>query len=138
MIKEAIFDAGIWIAAKSSKDQYRKLALPLLDSFSKKEIGNIHITDYVINESVNFLLKKERFEVAFDLLQYVLSTDRVKIRYVDEIMLNRIKELFEKYKDLSVTDCSLLALSEELKIKEIFSFDDDFDKVNGLERKEAV
>lgn len=138
MIKNTIFDTGIWIGAKTQKDQYSQLALSLFQNFAEKDIEYVHITDYVITESINFLLIKERFETAFALLEYFLLTDRIKIRYVDELMFNRIKELFEKYENLSITDCSLLALSEELKIKEIFSFDSGFDKVKGIKRLESL
>ena len=46
--------------------------------------------------------------------------------------------MFQKYKELSLADCSLIALAEEKRIKEIFSFDRAFDRVSGISRKEKA
>ena len=70
--------------------------------------------------------------MADEVFNYLTETNNIEIRGIED--LNRIKDIFKKYEYLSITDCSLLALSEKLKIKEIFSFDSHFDSVKGLKR----
>ena len=66
------------------------------------------------------------------------ESERIRVRCVDELMHFRIMQLFQKYKELSVADCSLIALAEEQGINQIFSFDTAFDRVRGIEQKEEI
>ena len=109
-----------------------------MDSFIKGDIRKILITDYVLLETISFLLKKSGFEEAIETLNMFLQNERIEIVFVDELMLETAKSLFEKYRDLSLTDCSIIALMEEKKIKTLFSFDNGFDKIKGIIRKESI
>ena len=71
----------------------------------------------------------------YDLL---LNTENIEIVYIDNSYTKSIKELFNRYKNLSITDCSIIVLAEKFKIKEIFSFDKNFDSVKGIKRLESV
>ena len=137
MIKQAIVDSGIWIASRA-EDSESKKAINILEKFSNSQIGEIYITNYILMESVNFLLRKKHFNIALEVYNYLTKTDRIKLIHVDEITSIRIKELFEKYKTLSIADCSIIALAENYNIETIFSFDSDFDKVKNLIRKESL
>lgn len=132
----AIIDSGVWIGARYQNDQYRKKALAIVDAFINKQIKEVHLTDYVLVETINFLLRKEGYETASEALDSFLESERVIIRYVDKMMLMRIRELGQRYKGLSLTDCSLIALAEETGVNDVFSFDSAFDKVRGLQRRE--
>ncbi len=136
MIKEAIVDSGIWIASKVDGPENKK-AESILKAFSDSRIHKIYITYYVLMESVNFLLRKKHFNVALETYNYLTKTDRINIVYIDEGMSTRIKELFEKYKTLSITDCSMIVLAEDYSIKSLFSFDSDFEKIKTVNRKES-
>lgn len=82
-------------------------------------------------------MRKKHFDIALEIYDYLTKTDRINIVYIDENMSLRIRELFEKYKTLSVTDCSMIVLAEDYNIKNLFSFDSDFEKIRGLTRRES-
>src|SRR3989344_573806 len=97
MIKDAIVDSGIWIASKIEGTENKK-AESILKAFSDSNIARIYITNYVLLESVNFLLRKKHFDITLEIYDYLINTNRITIIYVDENMSVRIRELFEKYK----------------------------------------
>ena len=132
MIKEAIVDSGVFIGAKYPRDQHHEEALKILENFIEGEIKRIYITDYVLTETVSFLLSKAGFNIADGAFDYLTETEGIEIIKVEDFAT--IKSLFKKYKKLSITDCSLVALGEKLKIKEIFSFDRNFESVKGIIR----
>ena len=136
MIKDAIIDSGIWIASRIEGTENKKSEF-ILKAFSENKINKIYITNYILLESVNFLLRKKHFDIALEIYNYLTNTDRIEVVYVDDSMSIRIKELFEKYKDLSVTDCSMIVLAEDYDIKYLFSFDSDFEKIRSFIRKET-
>ncbi|MBI2106055.1 type II toxin-antitoxin system VapC family toxin [Candidatus Woesearchaeota archaeon] len=136
--KEAIIDSPVWIGAFSDKDQYRETSKSLFKFFSEGSIGKAYITDYVAIETINYLLRKEKFDTALLVFELFLKSSKIEIIYVDELMMHEIKPLFEKYRNLSLTDCSIIALMKEKNIKTLFSFDSGFDKIEGITRKENV
>ncbi len=131
MISKAIFDSGVFIGAKLDGDQYNNLSLNILENFMHGNISRVFITPYIVAECANFLLKKSGFQKANEALVYLTEADNIEIIDMD---LKNLKAIFQKYKILSIGDCSLVALSEKLKIKEIFSFDKNFDSVKGIIR----
>ncbi len=138
MIKKAIIDSGVWIAAKHASDKYYDKASRIINALDNNSIGCVFITDYVVLETANFLLRKASFETTLEAIKMLTESERIKVRYVDELMQARIMKLFRQYKELSVTDCSLLALAEEEGISHIFSFDRAFDRVKGAVRREET
>lgn len=137
-MKKAIIDSGVWIALKHNDDQYNEKAEEIARAWQNNAIKEAYITNYILLETANFLLKKTTFEVTLDAIKMLTESARIKVRYVDEFMHIRIIQLFQKYKEMSLADCSLLALAEEEGISHIFSFDSAFDRVNGISRKENV
>lgn len=136
MIKKAIVDSGIFIGAKHKSDQYHSKSTSIINAFAQGKINEIYITDYVLLETVNFLLRKTNYNTALEAFNFLNNTDRIKITFIDNFKLTGIKKLFEEFDDLSVTDCSLILFAQSLNIKHIFSFDSSFDKVKGIERLE--
>jgi len=131
MISKAIFDSGVFIGAKLDGDQYNRPSSEILENFMHGNISRVFITPYIVAECVNFLLKKSGFQKANEALVYLTEADNIEIIDMD---LKYLKTIFQKYKILSIGDCSLVALAEKLKIKEIFSFDRNFDSVKGITR----
>ena len=136
--KETIVDSLVWIGAFSDRDQYREKSKLIFDFLVKDNKVKIYITDYIVVETVNFLLRKENFNVASLVLDLFLQSENIEIVYVDNFMMENMNKIFEKYKTLSLTDCSIIALMEEKNIKHLFSFDAGFDKVKEIMRKDGI
>jgi predicted nucleic acid-binding protein len=132
----AIIDANVFIAAWHKRDQYADQGIHIVKKLVTSKIKYAFLTNYVLAEIVNYIQKKESFVLAEEIYVYLTQTDKIHIIYVDEMMENSIKQLFRKYKTLSLTDCSLIVLAEEQNIKTIYSFDKGFDKVKSIERRE--
>lgn len=138
MIKKAIIDSGVWIAAKHASDQYYEKASKIINAWNDNSIGHVFITDYVVLETANFLLRKASFETALEAIRMLTESERISVRYVDGLMHVLIMKLFQQYRGLSLADCSLIALAEEENIKELYSFDKAFDRVKGVKRSEEI
>ncbi|MEK6808422.1 MAG: hypothetical protein AABY14_01920 [Nanoarchaeota archaeon] len=66
MIKSAIFDSGIFIGVKHRFDQWHDKSLSILNAFADGKIKEIFISNYVILETVNFLLRKTNYSTAIE------------------------------------------------------------------------
>lgn len=133
---KSLVDSNIFIGVWHSRDQYSEKSSAVLQKIACGEIKEVIITNYVLGEVVNFLLRKADYNSALLAYEYLTNAERIQVVYVDKIMEYEIKKMFRRYKTLSLTDCSLVALAKEMNINTIYSFDAGFDKVAELKRKE--
>jgi predicted nucleic acid-binding protein len=129
-------DSVVWIGAKLKRDQWHSQSVSIINKFLNKEINIVYVTDYIVMESVNFLLRKAGFETAFETLHLFLVHERVKIINVDEQMFKRASEIFMSFSGLSLTDASIVATMEKFGIRKLYSFDGGFDRIEWIERLE--
>lgn len=126
----------MWIGAKLKNDQWHQKSVEIINKFINKEIKSVYITDYVVLETVNFILRKGGFDAAQETLKIFENHERIEIINVDEITFARASSIFKEYPRLSITDSSIVAEMEELGIKHIYSFDKGFDKIDWIVRLE--
>lgn len=129
-------DSVVWIGAKLKSDQWHEKSFIIITKFLDKEIPIAYVTEYIVLETVNFLLRKAGFEVALETLRLFQIHERIKIIPVDNNLLERSCEIFQRYPGLSLTDAGIVAAMEKLNLKKLFSFDRGFDKVEWIERLE--
>ena len=134
-MEKAIVDTMIWVGNYSKNDQWATLSQEIILAFIDGKIKKVYVTNYVIVETINFLIRKENHEFAKRALA-IFQTSRVEIRHGDPLFFSSIKKIFHQYPGLSLTDASLIALAQELNVPNIFSFDRVFDRVKGIRRLE--
>jgi predicted nucleic acid-binding protein len=132
-MEKTIIDTPIWIGHHWERDSWKIPSKKIIQAFIYGKIHNVHVTDYVIVETVNFLLRRGSYPLAKAALE-AFQADRIKIRHVDKLFFQKSKQWFDKYPNLSITDASLIALAEEQNIKTVFSFDALFDTVKEVQR----
>ena len=131
-----LIDSNVFIAVWHTRDQYAAHASAILEAFAEGKIEILYTTNYVIVETVNFLLRKTTFDVALQAYEYMTMTDRLKVIYCDKLSDDSAALLFVRHKNLTITDCSLIIAGRMKNIKNIFSFDKGFDAV-GMHRLET-
>ena len=129
-------DSVVWIGAKLKRDQWHDKASTIITRFINKEIKIAYITDYIVLETVNFLLRKANYEASLETLNLFKIHNRINILNIDEKLFEKGCEIFQKYKGLSITDSTIVAAMERLNVDKIFSFDEGFDRIEWIERME--
>jgi predicted nucleic acid-binding protein len=94
------------------------------------------VTDYVVLEVINFLLRKTGPNLAFKTLDMFEKHDRIDTFFMGRERFGETSEIAKRYK-ISLTDASLITLMKSTGIRTIYSFDSGFDKVKGVERKDG-
>ena len=125
-------DSVVWIALKYKRDQWHEEANQLKNRIVRLE--KIFVTDFIIVETYNFLLRKVSLTAAQETLIMFLESQKVVILYNNFLTLSNSKKILEKHNHLSLTDANIVWFSENLNIEEIISFDKGFDSVSGIGR----
>jgi predicted nucleic acid-binding protein len=127
-----LIDSVVWIALASKRDQWHKNAQKLKNQVLKLE--KIYVTDLIINETYNFLLRKVSFSAALDTLVMFLESPKITILFNNFLTLSNTKTILLKHSHLSLTDANIAWFSENLNIKEVMSFDKGFDNIQTITR----
>jgi len=130
-----ILDTSFLIAANDSKDSNYGKASILKAKLRDKEIGQCCISDYIFDEFVTFL-KAKSFPLSAikEFGDALLSGEDIKILRTNESVFLQSWDLFKKSDKLSFTDCTTIILAKEFGIKNIATFDSDFDRAGNLRR----
>jgi len=132
----AVFiDTGIFVALRNADDELHVRSKELMKQALKGEFGRIHTSDYVIDEAITTaLVRTRRHDLAVDLGRYIIESPRITKLWTTEDTFDMAWKKFKTFKDkpLSFSDCVSLALMEKNRIKQIISFDSDF---NGLTQR---
>ncbi|MFX1511542.1 MAG: type II toxin-antitoxin system VapC family toxin [Promethearchaeota archaeon] len=125
-------DSVYWIASKYKNDQWHTNAQKLKEKL--KQADQIYITDYIMVETYNFLLRKITGKVALDTLEMFLTSPKIQIFYNNSVILNSSKKILRKHPHLSLTDVNIVWHCRNVKATNILSFDEGFDSVEDIER----
>ncbi|MEE8400964.1 MAG: PIN domain-containing protein [Candidatus Hydrothermarchaeaceae archaeon] len=121
-------DSSYFIAIADRKDQWHERARKL-----SKNAQKMIATELVLSESVTAVGARGGGKAGMALYEYV--SDNCQVTFADMKMLDRAMKIYLMYDaTLSLADAVSLVVMEDCDIKNILSFDSDFDKVNGITR----
>ena len=122
-------DASYIIALIIEKDQWHEDAIKLLGRLKSEEKI---ITEAMIIESINLIGSCHGGKVGYMTFKYIKDNFTI---FKSETLLEESLRYYLKFDGtLSLADCTAIHAMKENQIYEIFSFDDDFDKVDGILR----
>jgi predicted nucleic acid-binding protein len=127
----AVFvDTGIFVAVRNKKDSNHQRAKNLMKRALKAEFGIINTSDYVVDEALTTALARTRnHQIALNTGRYIINSPRIETIPISQEDFNLAWSKFQSIRGrfLSFTDCTSLALMERRGIRQIMSFDSDFD-----------
>lgn len=127
----AVFiDTGLFLALYDVEDTYHKRSNELFKNALTGKLGRLYTSDYIIDEALTILVvRTKQHNIAVELGKYLMESPRVTRLTVDSDVFADAWTKFQNLKDkfLSFTDCTSLALAEKYRIKQLMSFDSDFD-----------
>jgi predicted nucleic acid-binding protein len=121
-------DSSYFIAIADKKDQWHERAREL-----SKKAQKMIATELVLSESVTAVGARGGGKAGMALYEYV--SDNCQVAFADKEMLDRAMKIYLMYDGtLSLADAVSLVVMEDYDIKNILSFDSDFDRVKGITR----
>ncbi len=122
-------------------DDFHLSAHPAIEAIRTGLIPTALTTNLVLNETVTILGRRRGFgaERATKAAEVILSSPRVFTVHVDESLFRESLSQYPRYRGtLSLTDVSTVVTMKSYGVKEILSHDQDFDRVEGIRRREEA
>jgi len=130
----AIFvDSNYFIALFNVSDTLHAKALALAESMVNKNI-RLHISNYIMLEVLTVLSQRVGREAAKVASDNLTDSEQIRTVHVTEELHSRSLEIFRTIdsKNVSLVDCSILAVINYAGIKQLLTFDTtDFKPLKG-------
>lgn len=130
-----ILDTSFLIALNNARDINHNSAQSVKSRLKEREFGPCYVSDYIFDEFVTFLMAKSLYlNKIREVGDALLAEESIKFLRISEDLFLQSWEFFKKHNNLSFTDCTTVILAKEFGIKNIASFDSDFDRINSIKR----
>ncbi|MBI4360980.1 PIN domain-containing protein [Candidatus Micrarchaeota archaeon] len=126
-------DASLFIALFRKSDAHHDRAKELIEDIVKDN-ERLVVTTHVIEEAVTYLFSRDGPQAAHEGLQAFLNAKNIAIESVSVQDLEAAGKLMKKYGRFSLSDALSVHATNKRGLREILSFDSDFDHVERIQR----
>jgi len=133
-MKLTLVDTSHWVGAFSRRDDYKEEGKKFLEWFDQQdEKKSKIITTYrVLTEVIAWLLRKDDFKKAKEVLEFILNNPKIEIYNQSRELEEIIFEIFKKYGVLSLVDSELVVIYKNLRCDQLLSTDNGFKQCSGI------
>lgn len=131
---EAVVDANVLFAFRSARDQYHGPATEIVEAMDRGDLPRGLVTNYTLPEVLNPILKRAGYDHAAETLDFFTESGGLRIRHLAQEDFTRGQALFRRTEGVEITDTVLVAHMQRTDTEYIYSFDDDFDRFDGISR----
>jgi predicted nucleic acid-binding protein len=134
----AALDSNILIDYKdTSVDSRHERAEDIVYAIDQGDLPTAQVTNYVLLEALNWMHERQRHDIAVDLRNRLSDSAGFELVHAAQKDFHRAVEFFETYERLAFGDATIAAYIEREDIEYLYSFDDDFDAVDGITRLDS-
>lgn len=135
MAARRAIDTGVLVGALHARDAFHRPAFEIVLAADQGKVAPLWISDFVLAETLNYLVRKAGSAMARDALRRIEMSAGLRLeRISDGAFFEAKNEIFQRQDGLSFVDAVTVAFMRAHDLKEIYSFDSDFDRVPGLRR----
>ncbi|WP_121820783.1 type II toxin-antitoxin system VapC family toxin [Halostella salina] len=134
----AVLDSNVLIDYKdtSATDRHER-AEAIVYAIDRGTLPSARVTNYALLEALNWIHERQRHDIAVDLRTRLSESAGFELVHSAQTDFHRAVELFETYEELAFGDATIAAYMERTDVEYLYSFDDDFDVVEGITRLET-
>jgi predicted nucleic acid-binding protein len=130
----ALLDTNVLVASASARDDYHNRAQEIVRGIDHGDLPDVMMTNHVVAETLNLTGEKLGPDAANEMLDRLIEGAHFEIDHAPKTDFNAAQPLFRRYLELSFVDSTIAAYMEREGIEYLYSFDDDFDALDGVTR----
>lgn len=134
----ALVDSNVLIAARLSRDQNHDSARDIVRAMDEGELPVGRVTSGALAEVLNYLQTRSDHAAAVETLDALVESVGFDVDRTTKSDFDAARSLFRQYEGLSFTDATIVAYMRRVEIEYVYSFDDDFDGIDGVDRLNAA
>jgi len=134
----ALLDTNVLFASASARDEYHDRGREIIGGIDHGDLPEAIVTNYVVAETLNLTGEKLGPDVANGILDRLVEGTHFELTHAPKADFNAAQAIFRRYSERSFVDSTLAAYMHRADVEYLYSFDDDFDGVEGVTRLETA
>lgn len=130
----AVVDTSVLVGMADADDRHHATAMDIVRGMDRGDLPTGHVTNYVVLETLNWIHSRKRHDTAVQTNDRLNESAGFEILHAAQKDFGRAVELFDTYDGLAFGDATIAAYMEREDVAYLYSFDDDFDAVEGITR----
>jgi len=133
-VTRALLDATVVIAGIDRDDSDHAVGSEILQCVDHGELPTGVIVSDALHETLNFIEERKGHTVAVDVLDRLVRGENFELPYNPKQNYGTARSLFRSNERLNFGDALQVAFMQREGIEYVYSFDADFDSVDGVRR----
>lgn len=134
----AVVDTGVLIGIADSDDERHETAKAIVQGIDRGDLPTGRVTNYVVLETLNWIHQRRGTEKANETYRRLKRSAGFEVIHAPQKDFGRALDLFETHDGLSFGDATIAAYVEREDLEFLYSFDGDFDAVDGVTRLDTA
>lgn len=130
----AVLDATVIIAAADEDDEDHDTGLAILQGVDHGDLPRGVVVSDALHESLNYVHERKGHAMAVDILDRFVHGAQFELPYNPKKNYGTARSLFRSDGELNFGDSLITAFARNEGIEYIYSFDDDYDRVDDIDR----
>ena len=134
----AVVDTGVLIGMADADDEYHDTAMEIVHEMDHGGLPTGRVTNYIVLETLNWIHNRKRHEKAVETYERLNQSAGFEVLHAAQKDFPSAVDLFQTYDGLSFGDATIAAYMQREGIEYLYSFDGDFDTLDGITRLETA
>lgn len=130
----AVVDTNVLIDFRDESSPRHDRAAEIVHAIDHGELPTGRVTNYVVLETLNWLHSRRRHDLAVDTYQRLDRSTGFEVVHAAQKDFASAVDRFESDEGLAFGDATIAAYMDRSGVECLYSFDDDFDAVDGVTR----
>jgi predicted nucleic acid-binding protein len=134
----AVVDTVVLIGMADADDEYHDTAMEIVHEMDHGDLPTGRVTNYIVLETLNWIHNRKRHEKAVETYERLNQSAGFEVLHAAQKDFPSAVDLFQTYDGLSFGDATIAAYMQREGIEYLYSFDGDFDTLDGITRLETA
>lgn len=134
----AVVDTGVLIGMADADDQHHDTAREIVRAMDHGDLPTGRVPDAVVLETLNWIHARKRHAIAVETYDRLHRSAGFEIVQTAQTDFTGAVERFRSEADRSFGDATIAAYMERAGIEYLYSFNGDFDRLDGITRLETA
>ena len=134
----AVVYTSVLIGMADTKDERHDVAMEIVRGMDHDDLPTGRVMNYIILETLNCIHDRKRHAKAIETYERLNQSAGFEVLHAAQKDFPSAVDLFQTYDGLAFGDATIAAYMQREGIEYLYSFDDDFDTLDGIKRLNAA
>jgi len=134
----AVVDTNVLVGMADADDEHHDVAMEIVRGMDHGDLPPGRVTNYTILETLDWIHNRKRHKKAVETYERLKQSAGFGVLHAAKKDFPSAVDLFQTYDGLSFGDATIAAYMDREGIEYLYSFDGDFDTLDGITRLETA